>query len=158
MTGFPTAVRFSNPESIWPHENQRATAARLVPGEIYVLSKVQVGQSDTRIWLAGWPSPPEGFSSVLFEPVLDEDEADEDAEGRLLTRDERIEARHWLQALMEHARGVRNAMDPVSGMAAISVRAWLAQRADLTSDLDAFTHRVRAGLTPTRSGLGDRNI
>jgi len=75
---------------------------------------------------------------------------------RRLTAEERIEARHWLQVLSELARSVRNAMDPVNGMPAVTVSAWEGQRAALTRDLDAFTARVRAG-TPSPGGITDRN-
>lgn len=75
---------------------------------------------------------------------------------RKLTREERIEARHWLQVLSELARSVRNAMDPVHGMPAVTVAAWEDQRASMTKELDAFTARVRAG-KPAAGGITDRN-
>src|SRR4249919_1307310 len=43
-----------------------------------------------------------------------------EAAPRKLTVQERIEARHWLQVLSEHARTVRNAMDPATGMIAVT--------------------------------------
>jgi septation ring formation regulator EzrA len=63
---------------------------------------------------------------------------------RNLTRRERIEARHLLQELSEQAKGVRNAMDPVSGMLAVSDEAWARQWASLTKALDDFTKQVAA--------------
>ena len=59
-----------------------------------------------------------------------------------MTRNERIEARHWLQELSEHAKSVRNAMDPQHGMHTIRVSQWRDQLTELTADLDAFTGRL----------------
>ena len=75
---------------------------------------------------------------------------------RKLTAQERIEARHWLQVLSEHARSVRNAMDPLHGMPAVTVDAWAAQWQALTDELDSFTHRVIEN-RPSAGGIGDRN-
>lgn len=63
-------------------------------------------------------------------------------EARLLTRTERIELRHYLQFLSEHARSARNALDPVSGVLAITDQAWLGQWRALTKDLDSITERI----------------
>lgn len=65
--------------------------------------------------------------------------------ARNLTRTERIRARHLLQELSEHALSARNAMDPVSGMMAVSDEAWAGQWRELTRALDSFTCDV----TPT---------
>lgn len=71
---FPADVIFCHPDASWPYEQARAREFGLIVGQVYTLRKVEVGQSDTRLWLADHPSPPMGFSSVLFEPVMDEDE------------------------------------------------------------------------------------
>lgn len=62
--------------------------------------------------------------------------------SRLLTKSERIELRHHLQELSEHARTVRNAMDPLHGMLAVTDEAWAAQWEALTADLDSITERI----------------
>lgn len=77
-------------------------------------------------------------------------------EPRKLTRQERIEARHWLQELSEQARPVRNAMDPVSGVVNVTDVAWDGQWASLREHLDAYTARVLAGEN-SPGGLYDRN-
>jgi hypothetical protein len=68
--------------------------------------------------------------------------------ARNLTRTERIRARHLLQELSEHARTVRNAMDPVSGMLAVSYEAWASQWRELTRALDYFTCTVMPPAQP----------
>lgn len=83
-----------------------------------------------------------------------------EAVPRKLTAQERIEARHWLQELSEHARSVRNAMDPVHGMLTITDNAWAAQWADLRANLEAFTGRVSRGersATASPGAFQDRN-
>jgi selenocysteine lyase/cysteine desulfurase len=75
---------------------------------------------------------------------------------RELTRTERIEARHWLQELSEHARSVRNAMHPAEGVQRVTVTSWEGQWQDLRKHLDAYTARVRAG-KDAPGGLYDRN-
>jgi len=62
--------------------------------------------------------------------------------SRLLTRTERIELRHHLQELSEHALTVRNAMDPVSGMMAVTDEAWLSQWKSLTANIDSITESI----------------
>ena len=77
-----------------------------------------------------------------------------------LTSQERIEARHWLQQLAEQARQVRDAMDPVHGMASVTDEAWAGQWAALRKDLDDFTGRVQRGERAAAAGPGgfqDRN-
>jgi hypothetical protein len=59
-----------------------------------------------------------------------------------LTRTERIRARHLLQELSEHARSVRNAMDPVSGMHTIRRSQWQAQYEALIAALRKFTEDI----------------
>lgn len=59
-----------------------------------------------------------------------------------LTRQQRIEARHLLQELMEHARTARNALDPVSGMHTVRRDAWRAQYESLVAELRRFTERL----------------
>lgn len=63
--------------------------------------------------------------------------------SRPLDKQERILARHLLQMLSEHAKLVRNAMDPLHGMHTITVEAWREQWDALTSDLDHFTEQVK---------------
>lgn len=62
--------------------------------------------------------------------------------ARNLTRQERIEARHLLQELMENARTARNALDPVSGMLAVSDEAWQEQWQSLKLALEKFSGKV----------------
>jgi hypothetical protein len=76
--------------------------------------------------------------------------------GRVLSREERIEARHWLQQLSEQARSVRDAMDPLHGMQYVTDNAWRDQWAALKKELDQFTARVTLDLPPL-GGVGDRN-
>jgi hypothetical protein len=76
--------------------------------------------------------------------------------ARMMTRQERIEARHWLQVLSELARTVRNTMDPETGMPTVTDEAWVEQWESMTRDLDAFTARVIKDKSPV-GGLGDRN-
>jgi hypothetical protein len=79
--------------------------------------------------------------------------------SRNLTRQERIEARHRLQELSEQAQSVRNAMDPVSGMMAVSDETWRQQWLSLRRELDAFTSRVCTPLrrqAQARGGLDAR--
>jgi hypothetical protein len=64
------------------------------------------------------------------------------APDRPMTRTERIQVRHLLQVLSEHALSVRNAMDPVSGMHTIRLSAWRAQYDSLTAQLKSFTDRL----------------
>jgi hypothetical protein len=79
---------------------------------------------------------------------------------RKLTVQERIEARHWLQVLSEHALTVRNALDPGTGMLTITDTVWASQWAALRAELDAFTGRVRRGeraATASPGAFQDRN-
>ena len=76
---------------------------------------------------------------------------------RLLSADERIQARHLLQVLMEHARTARNAIEPYTGILRITDEAWAGQWAALKRDLDAFTEQVRQGKPAAPYSLGDRN-
>lgn len=62
--------------------------------------------------------------------------------GRLLTRAERIEARHLLQELSENAKSVRHAMDPEYGMLAIRVPQWQEQYESLITQLRFFTQNL----------------
>jgi hypothetical protein len=61
--------------------------------------------------------------------------------SRPLTANERIELRHHLQELAEHALSVRNAMDPLTGMHTITVAAWRSQLNALTASLETVTRR-----------------
>lgn len=58
-------------------------------------------------------------------------------------------ARHYLQELMENARLARNALDPMSGVMAVTDAAWQAQWNSLRKDLDRFTDNVKAGRETT---------
>lgn len=61
---------------------------------------------------------------------------------RVLTKGERIEARHLLQELSETARMVRNSMDPQHGMMRITNDQWVAQYESMTAQLRYFTQQV----------------
>jgi len=63
-------------------------------------------------------------------------------EQRLLTVDERLMARHYLQELKEGVPGVRDAMEPYTGVVRITDEAWYGQWAALTRNLDYFTEEV----------------
>lgn len=78
---------------------------------------------------------------------------------RLLTADERIQARHLLQVLMEHARSARNVIEPYTGIIRITDESWIGQWVALKRDLDAFTEQVRqgGGKPSAPYSLGDRN-
>lgn len=76
--------------------------------------------------------------------------------ARTLTDTERIEARHWLQVLAEHALSARNALDPRHGLLAITDHAWDAQWHSLKRDLDSFTQRVMEN-RPSPGNIRDRN-
>jgi hypothetical protein len=78
------------------------------------------------------------------------------AAPRLLTKHERILARHHLQVLSEQAQAVRNAMDPAYGRLAITDRGWAEQWTELTKHLDAYTRDVLAGKNPSGLWPADR--
>jgi hypothetical protein len=58
-------------------------AARfLTPGEVYVIEQADIGSASTRLLLAGIDTHGQGFNSVLFEPVDDQETAVAAAEGK----------------------------------------------------------------------------
>jgi hypothetical protein len=61
---------------------------------------------------------------------------------RQLTKSERNHARHLLQALIETARAARDAIEPETGMLAVTDQAWERQWVQLKADLDLFTSDV----------------
>lgn len=65
-----------------------------------------------------------------------------DRDDRRLSPNERIEFRHWLQELSEHAKSVRNAMDPQHGVHTVTVAAWRRQWASMTREIDSLTDRL----------------
>jgi hypothetical protein len=67
--------------------------------------------------------------------------------SRLLTKRERVDLRHYLQVLTEQARAVRNAIEPDTGVLAITDEAWAGQWAALTRDLDSVTERITGPAT-----------
>jgi hypothetical protein len=61
-------VRFEHPDR--GHDiDQETAAALLTPGEVYTIEWSAVGQSSSRLGLAGVDAHGQGFNSVLFEPV-----------------------------------------------------------------------------------------
>jgi hypothetical protein len=72
---------------------------------------------------------------------------------RVLTKNERVELRHFLQVLMEHSRTVRNAIEPDSGRLRITAEAWADQWLALRKDLDALTEQILPGSTVRRVRL-----
>jgi hypothetical protein len=74
--------------------------------------------------------------------------------ARDMSLDERMWARHLLQELTEHARLVRNAIDPYSGVKVVTTEAWAEQWASLTKVLDTFTKDVLAGRPITQITTG----
>ena len=67
-------VRFAHPGSGYPGDGEQASLL-LAVGEVYVIDWSDIGFSKTRISLAGIDSHGQGFNSVLFEPVDDEETA-----------------------------------------------------------------------------------
>lgn len=67
-------VRFAHPDAGYPADQQMA-AGLLTPGEVYVIEWSDIGFSSSRLALAGVESHGQGFNSVLFEPVDDQDTA-----------------------------------------------------------------------------------
>lgn len=63
-------------------------------------------------------------------------------DSRVLTPGERNEARHLLQEAFEQARVLRNAMEPETGVFAVTVSSWTESWQQLTRSLDAFTEQV----------------
>jgi acyl carrier protein phosphodiesterase len=61
-----------------------------------------------------------------------------------LDKHERNELRHHLQVLVEHARTVRNAVEPETGRLRITGEVWADQWAALTRDIDFITERIIA--------------
>jgi hypothetical protein len=74
---FATRARYAHPKWGFPQDRDLA-AARLVPGRVYDITGVHVGDSRTGLWLAAADNPANGFNSVLFDPAVPGDE-DEDA-------------------------------------------------------------------------------
>jgi hypothetical protein len=92
---FPTAVQFAHPDGGYEGDQQHAQRCGLVPGQVYVLRSVTVGQSDTYLELDGFPAA-ERFSSCLFEPYDPPDDDDTDSEPGAGGRDAAL-ARGLLQ-------------------------------------------------------------
>lgn len=69
-------VRYQHPDAGWPGEQDEAREL-LTHGRLYRVAWIDIGQSKTRIGLAGVKGA--GFNSVLFEPVAIEDVADAEA-------------------------------------------------------------------------------
>jgi hypothetical protein len=63
-------VRFEHPDNGYAADRLMA-ATFLTPGEVYTISRADVGQSSTRLDFAGIDTRRQGFNSVLFEPVDD---------------------------------------------------------------------------------------
>lgn len=61
---------------------------------------------------------------------------------RQLTKDERNHARHLLQELSEHAKSVRDAIEPETGVMVVTDVMWKSQWESLTAALDLFTKDV----------------
>lgn len=71
---------------------------------------------------------------------------------RPLTKDERNHARHLLQELSEHAKSVRNAIEPETGVMMVTDMQWKEQWESLTAALDLFTKDVMP-----KGGIGTVN-
>jgi len=67
-------VRYAKTDAGYPAD-QKMAAALLTPGEVYTIAWSDIGFSSTRLGLAGVESRGQGFNSVLFEPVDDQDPA-----------------------------------------------------------------------------------
>jgi hypothetical protein len=101
---FPVDVIFAHPDCGWPGEAEKALQGGLEPGKAYTIRKVEVHQSDTRIWLADHVNPPMGYSSVLFEPAPEARDPDDpcvEADTTMMTRQEVSEIRSMIGEL-EH--------------------------------------------------------
>jgi hypothetical protein len=66
-------VRFEHPENGYPGDGEQA-AKCLTRGEVYVIAWSDIGFANTRLGLVGVTGDRgQGFNSVLFEPVDDEE-------------------------------------------------------------------------------------
>lgn len=65
-------VRFAHPGNGYPGDAEQASRL-LTVGEVYVIDWSDIGFSKTRLSLAGIDSHGQGFNSVLFEPVADQE-------------------------------------------------------------------------------------
>ena len=74
---FPIAARFAHPDAGYKGDQDQA-AGHLTPGKVYVVERLEVGRSDSRLFLGIPGGPVFGFNTVMFEPasVYDDDEAD----------------------------------------------------------------------------------
>lgn len=99
-----------------------------------------------------------GWREKLSSKLRKQLEASESVRAnRLLTTDERIQARHRLQVLGELAFAARNAMEPVTGVQRITVESWTRQWNQMTKELDAFLEQIIAGAPAHPYNTGDRN-
>lgn len=73
-SSFPIHARFSYPEDGWDGDRKRA-AELLTPGRVYLISKMEVGNSLTEIFLHDFPGV--GFNSVMFEAAGDPDDEED---------------------------------------------------------------------------------
>ena len=65
-------VRYAHPGNGYPGDAEQA-ARLLAVGEIYVIDWADIGFAKTRLSLDGIDSHGQGFNSVLFDPVADEE-------------------------------------------------------------------------------------
>jgi hypothetical protein len=84
--GFPIAARFAHPDAGYKGDQDQA-AEHLTPGAVYVVERLEVGRSDSRLFLGIPGGPVFGFNTVMFEAAEtpndwdDDDEADGKPEG-----------------------------------------------------------------------------
>lgn len=81
--GFPIGARFAHPDAGYQGGQEQA-ARYLKPGEVYTVSRLEVGRSDSTLYLDGPGLRDIGFSTVMFEPAElpgFEDEDDEQEAG-----------------------------------------------------------------------------
>lgn len=98
---FPIDVTFAHPDAGYQGDQDHARECGLVPGQVYQLRSMQVGQSDTYLELHGYQD--ERFSSVLFEPWTEPDSSTDDP-GPYLVLSGRTLAAVQAEAIRAHLK------------------------------------------------------
>jgi len=82
--GFPIGARFAHPDAGWKTDQQLA-ARHLKPGQVYVVLRLEVGQSGSTLYLNEPGLRYTAFNSVMFEPAalpgFEDDEAEDGEPG-----------------------------------------------------------------------------
>jgi hypothetical protein len=81
--GFPIGARFAHPDAGYKGAVEQA-AKYLEAGRVYTVRRLDVGRSDSTLWLDGPGLRDIGFSTVMFEPAeLPGFEDEEDGKDQL---------------------------------------------------------------------------